>query len=108
MSASATSAPRRFAFSPRRLRDRVGDAVLYLLAAAAALLVLVTVGLLAYELVKQSWLAISEFGLDFVTSRAWDPVKSDFGALDFIFGTVYTSFLAVVVAAPRQSRSLSS
>ncbi len=100
MSTSAASAPRRFAFSPRRLRDRLGDGLLHVVTAAAALLVLVTVGLLAYELVKQSWEAISEFGIGFVTSRAWDPVTSDFGALDFIFGTVYTSFLAVLVAAP--------
>lgn len=58
------------------------------------------VGLLVYELVKQAWPAISEFGLGFVTARAWDPVKSHFGALDFIYGTAFTSFLAVLLAAP--------
>ena len=42
----------------------------------------------------------TKFGLGFVTSRAWDPVKGDFGALDFIFGTAYTSFLALLIAAP--------
>jgi phosphate transport system permease protein len=58
------------------------------------------VGLIAYELVKQAWPAIEKFGLGFVTSRAWDPVKLDFGALDFIYGTAYTSFLAVLIAGP--------
>ena len=84
----------------RRLGDRIGDAFLYGLTGAAALIALVLVGLLAYELVKQAWPAITKFGLGFVTSRAWDPVKSNFGALDFIYGTAFTSFLAVIIAAP--------
>ena len=100
MSASAASAPRRFAFSPRRLRDRIGDGVLHVVTAAAAVLVLVTVALLVYELIKQSKLSRSEFGFGFITTSAWDPVKNQFGALDFIYGTVYTSLLAVLVAGP--------
>jgi phosphate transport system permease protein len=62
--------------------------------------VLVVVGLLVYELIRQSRLSIEKFGLGFLTSRVWDPVKGDFGALDFIFGTAYLSFLAVLIAAP--------
>jgi phosphate transport system permease protein len=100
VSASAASAPRRFAFSPRRLRDRIGDGVLHVVTAAAALLVLVTVGLLIYVLIKDSKVSRSEFGLGFVTTGAWDPVKEQFGALDFIYGTVYTSLLAVLIAGP--------
>ena len=100
MSASAASSPGRFALGRRRLRDRIGDGLLHVITAAAALGVLVVVGLLVYELIRQSRLSISEFGLGFLTSRAWDPVKGDFGALDFIFGTAYLSFLAVLIAAP--------
>jgi len=100
VSASAASAPRRFAFNPRRLRDRIGDGVLHVVTAAAALLVLVTVGLLIYELIKNSRLSRSEFGFSFITTSAWDPVKEQFGALDFIYGTVYTSFIAVLIAGP--------
>jgi phosphate transport system permease protein len=100
MSASAASAPRRFAFSPRRLRDRIGDGVLHIVTAAAALGVLVTVGLLIYVIIRDSRLSRNEFGLSFITSGAWDPVKENFGALDFIWGTVYTSTLAVFVAGP--------
>jgi len=92
--------PARVALGRRRLGDRVGDGLLHGLTGAAALTALVVVGLLVYELVKQAWPAISKFGLGFVTSRAWDPVKSHFGALDFIYGTALTSFLAVLVAAP--------
>jgi len=100
VSASAASAPRRFAFSPRRLRDRIGDGALHVVTGAAAVLVLVTVALLVYELIKQSRLSRSEFGFSFITTSAWDPVKEQFGALDFIYGTVYTSLLAVLVAGP--------
>jgi phosphate transport system permease protein len=100
MSASAASSPGRFALGRRRLRDRIGDGLLLVITAAAALGVLVVVGLLVYELIRQSRLSIEKFGLGFLTSRVWDPVKGDFGALDFIFGTAYLSFLAVLIAAP--------
>jgi len=100
MSTSAASAPRRFAFTPRRLRDRVGDGILHVVTAAAALSVLVVSGLIVYELVKDSKLTRDAFGFSFITSRAWDPVKGQFGALDFIYGTIYTSLWAVLIAGP--------
>ena len=100
MSASAASTPGRIALGRRRLGDRIGDGLLHVITAAAALGVLVVVGLLVYELIRQSRLSISEFGLGFLTSRVWDPVRGEFGALDFIYGTAYTSFLAVLIAAP--------
>ena len=84
----------------RRVSDRVGDWLLHGVTGGAALVTLVVVGLLVYELIKQAWPAITKFGPGFVTSRAWDPVKSQFGALDFIYGTAFTSFLAVLLAAP--------
>jgi phosphate transport system permease protein len=100
VSASAASTPGRIALGRRRLGDRIGDGLLHVITAAAALGVLVVVGLLVYELIRQSKLSISEFGIGFLTSRVWDPVKGEFGALDFIYGTAYTSFLAVLIAAP--------
>jgi phosphate transport system permease protein len=78
----------------------VGDWILHGLTGAAAFGSLVLVGLLVYELVKQAWPAIDRYGLGFVTSRAWDPVKTNFGALDFIYGTAITSLVAIVIAAP--------
>jgi phosphate transport system permease protein len=100
VSAPAASTPGRVVLGRRRIGDRIGDLLLHGVTGAAALTALVIVGLLVYELIKQAWPAITEFGLGFVTSRAWDPVKFDFGALDFIYGTAFTSFLAVLVAAP--------
>jgi phosphate transport system permease protein len=100
MTASAASTPGRIVLRRRRVGDRIGDGLLHVITAAAAVVVLVVVGLLIYELVRQSRLSLSKFGLGFLTSHAWDPVKGDFGALDFIYGTAYTSFLAVLLAAP--------
>jgi phosphate transport system permease protein len=101
VSAPAAPTPGRIVvLGRRRVGDRIGDGALYGLTAAAAVTAVLIVGLIAYELVKQAWPAIEEFGLGFVTSRAWDPVKLDFGALDFIYGTAYTSFLAVLIAGP--------
>ena len=100
MSAPAASTPGRVVLGRRRIGDRIGDLLLHGVTGAAALTALVVVGLLVYELVKQAWPAITEFGFGFVTSRAWDPVRGHFGALDFIYGTAFTSFIAVLIAAP--------
>ena len=45
-------------------------------------------------------LAYSKFGLGFIASRAWDPVKGTFGALDLIYGTAVTSLVALLIATP--------
>src|SRR5438552_1054291 len=84
----------------RKLGDRLGDWILYGLTGGAAVLAMLIVVLLAYKLVEQAWPAITKYGLAFLWSRAWDPVRSHFGALDFIFGTFYTSFFALLIAAP--------
>jgi phosphate transport system permease protein len=51
-------------------------------------------------LVVRSKLSIAQFGLHFFTHSDWDPVSGDFGALPFIFGTLATSLLALVMAVP--------
>jgi phosphate transport system permease protein len=100
MSAPAATPARPFRLSTRTIGDRLGDVSLYGLTGGAAFGTVALVALIVYELFDQAWPAIQEFGLGFITSQAWDPVKSDFGALDFIWGTLYTSLLAVVLAAP--------
>ena len=47
-----------------------------------------------------AWPAIQEFGLSFVWTEAWDPVKDVYGALTFVYGTVVTSFIALLLATP--------
>jgi phosphate transport system permease protein len=65
-----------------------------------ALAVLAMVGLIFFELVSQSRLSISKFGLSFLKKQIWDPVAEDFGALPFVYGTVVSSLLGLLIAVP--------
>jgi len=56
--------------------------------------------LLVTQLWGQSALSRAKFGWSFFVGRTWDPVAGDFGALPFIYGTVMTSALALVIAVP--------
>jgi len=67
---------------------------------AVAMLLVVLVAAIGVELTRQSWLSIREFGLHFWTTTTWDPVTGEFGALPFIWGTLYSSILALLIATP--------
>jgi len=51
-------------------------------------------------LTKQSMLSIEKFGLSFWRTEVWDPVSGEFGALPFIWGTLYSSILALLISTP--------
>lgn len=55
---------------------------------------------IAWELFDKSTLARQAFGFDFLTKQIWDPVAENFGALPFIYGTLITSFIALLIAVP--------
>ena len=55
---------------------------------------------IALVLVVESWLSIRTFGLDFWRTSTWDPVAGDFGAVPFLWGTLYSSFLALLISTP--------
>jgi phosphate transport system permease protein len=78
----------------------VGDSAFRIIAAAFASLVLLTVGLMCYQMVSASALSISTFGLSFIFEREWNPVTSEFGALPFIYGTLVSSLVALFIAVP--------
>jgi phosphate transport system permease protein len=64
---------------------------------------LVLVGIVAaigVELFRQSWLSIEKFGLNFWRTDIWDPVAGEFGARPFIWGTLYSSILALLISTP--------
>jgi len=84
----------------RGVIDRFGDRGLYALTLAAALLSVAVVLGLAYKIVDQASSAMSTFGLGFLTTSGFDPVKNQFGAADFIFGTAVSSFGALLLATP--------
>ena len=65
-----------------------------------AFLVVLLVAAIAYELVKDSRLSIQKFGLRFWLTTTWDPVAGNFGALPFIWGTLYSAITAMVISTP--------
>src|SRR5262245_39363905 len=64
------------------------------------LLLVTIVVAIGFELTRQSMLSIQKFGLNFWRTRLWDPVAGEFGALPFIWGTLYSSVLALILATP--------
>lgn len=81
-------------------RWRNGDEVAHVITLVFAAGILLITSLLVYELWINSSLSRSKFGLMFFWTRVWDPVAGDFGALPFIYGTLVTSVVALVIAVP--------
>ncbi|HMD41768.1 MAG TPA: phosphate ABC transporter permease subunit PstC [Candidatus Acidoferrum sp.] len=81
-----------------RLRegDEIARLVTFLFAASV---VLITI-LLVYELWVNSALPRHKFGFHFFVTSVWDPILDQFGALPFIYGTVVTSAVALLIAVP--------
>ena len=67
---------------------------------AFALVLVLVVCAIGVVLVVQSTLSIQKFGFDFWRTEVWDPVSGEFGALPFIWGTLYSSILALALATP--------
>jgi phosphate transport system permease protein len=55
---------------------------------------------IGFELSRQSLLTVEKFGLDFWRTQTWDPIAGEFGALPFIWGTLYSSILALLISTP--------
>ncbi len=68
--------------------------------ACSVLLLILIVAAIGFELARQSMLSIQKFGLQFWRTSTWDPVAGEFGALPFIWGTLYSSVLALLIATP--------
>jgi phosphate transport system permease protein len=79
---------------------RLGDVLFKGVALVAAAAATVLLGLIAYKILDLAWPAIQDFGLSFIWTDAWNPVTLDFGALAFIYGTVVTSAIALLLATP--------
>ena len=77
-----------------------GDRVFRSAITACGLAVLGVLGLIVYELVVRSSLSWHAFGFKFFSSSEWDPVNEHFGALPFIYGTLVSSLVALVIAVP--------
>jgi phosphate transport system permease protein len=80
--------------------SRFGDKAFEWLTLAMALFVIVLIFLLGWQLARGSSLAIQKFGFRFLTTTTWDPVAEEFGALPFIYGTLVSSLIALIIAVP--------
>ncbi len=81
-------------------RSGGGDKAAYLVTLIFASSVLIITVLLVAELLGGSALARQKLGWHFLVSQSWDPVSGDFGALPFIYGTIVTSLLSLLIAVP--------
>ena len=88
---------------PQRLysiRWASGDRIVHLCTLTAAMSILSITAFLVYELYIHSSLSRKTFGWAFLASSSWDPVRAEFGALPFIYGTLVSSCLALLIAVP--------
>jgi phosphate transport system permease protein len=81
-------------------RLRVGDIIFRAVTRAAAIGVLVILGGVIISLIDGSLPAFRAFGLNFLFEERWNPVTERFGALAPIYGTLVTSFIAMLIAVP--------
>jgi phosphate transport system permease protein len=80
--------------------SRFGDKAFEWLTLGMALAVLLLVFLIGWQLARGSSLSIQKFGFRFLTTSTWDPVAEEFGALPFIYGTLVSSLIALLIAVP--------
>lgn len=102
-SSSVPQSVRAMTQPPPAKRARSGpwaDLVFGWLAKGAALLTLAMLIAILASLTISAWPAIHKYGLGFLTSTTWDPVKEEFGGLVMIYGTLATSLIALLIAVP--------
>src|SRR5580658_4860296 len=80
--------------------SRVPDIAFKWVATLAAAMIVALIILVGWQLYAGSRLSIAKFGAGFLWSSEWDPVQEKFGALPFIFGTLVSSLLALLIAVP--------
>jgi len=80
--------------------SEVADGIFRYAMLACGLCVLALVGLIVYQLATHSHLSWQAFGLKFFFQSAWDPVNDEYGALPFVYGTIVSSILALIIAVP--------
>ena len=83
-----------------RGRPQLADAGFRYLAVAAAALVLLVLGLIAVTMTNRARPVLGHMGLDFFTTSTWSEADNKFGALPYLWGTVYTATIAVILAVP--------
>ncbi len=83
-----------------KINSKTQDAILFYFLRLVALIVIGILIYIIYILTTSAAPSIAKNGLSFIIKTEWNPVENNFGALAFIFGTLVTSFLALLIAAP--------
>jgi phosphate transport system permease protein len=78
----------------------MGDRVFRIVVTALGVGILLLVVFMALRMLETSMQSITRFGFSFIWGTEWDPVRNQFGALPFIYGTLVTSFLALLIGGP--------
>lgn len=89
--------------APPSKRARSGpaaDRIFGWVAKSCALLTLLLLIAILTSLTLNAWPAIEKYGFSFLTSTVWDPVQEEFGGFVMIYGTLATSFIALLIAVP--------
>src|SRR5258705_7318004 len=94
-SAGPVAGSRSF-LSRLRQGDEIARMITFLFAASVVLITL----LLVFELWQGSVLPRHKFGFDFFRTSVWDPIFGQFGALPFIYGTLVTAAISLIIAIP--------
>ncbi len=82
--------------SSPNISDKIFKAILFLF---GGFIILLTVSILAVLLLN-AYPAIQEYGFKFIITNDWDPVNHNFGALAFLWGTLYSALIALIIAVP--------
>ena len=77
--------------------DFLADRLFRGLARAAAVLILLLLAFILWQIGRRAWPGIREYGVGFLTSTTWDVGRGHFGILPAIWGTLYSSFLALLI-----------
>jgi phosphate transport system permease protein len=77
-----------------------GDRLFRLLTLGFAASILLILFIMAFEMIKESIPSIRKFGWGFTIGKDWDPVQEQFGALPFLYGSIVSSILAILLATP--------
>jgi phosphate transport system permease protein len=96
--AGSAGAPSRLQVLLRRMRD--GDEIAHLLTMIFAGSILLVTTMLVYELWVHSAPTRAQFGWKFFFSSTWDPINGVFGAWPYIYGTLVTTAIALIIAVP--------
>jgi phosphate transport system permease protein len=82
------------------MRLRIGDRIFSSLTFFFALVIMLILAGLLVVLNIDAWPAIQKFGVSFIASLSWDPVREEFGALPAIYGTLLSSLIGLLIAVP--------